>query len=962
MNNKVRRFAALQSICLALIAASATGAMAADFHDTENHWAAQAIDIWSDNAVIHGHEGAFRPDDTVTRGELAVMLDRIMKYTETAENTYSDLGDTWYTEAVLKLAASGIIEGDGSVIRPEDSVTREEAAVMFARAFELKPADESELNFTDASDISDWALDAVLALSERGFVNGFEDGTFRPGTSMSRAEFVTMVNNAVTGFYTDAGTYTAEDKLTGIVVVNAADVVLNEMEIDGDIILAPGVGDGVVTLVNCTVTGDIITQGGSVVEENDSITGGEAGDDETPTSSPSPTQKPGGSGGGGGGGSSISTAAETSIIVNKSYADRTGTVTVDRKRYTIGKNAFASLNEAIDKANSLEKAATITLKSDLTADETIVITADGMTLDGGGRKIEFAEGIKDGIQAENASGTTINSLDIVMNGAEGWSGSYGIQVYLADAKLSDISVTGADAALLVNGSEVTLSGDMDVSGNEFGGIEVSKGSGVETMPKLMGDAKLVNSTETASNPTVWIDKVSELTEAVVELEGLESVDVTEKDQKHYFVNGLPETMTAEAATAEELKDAVSDPEVRVITVTGEITADEKLSIGRSVTIKGGSAARESGAGIVFDNTDGIEIENAGEVILEDLTVKVENNEEGWQGIYGIQAYGTSNVTLNNVTVTGADGGVLVNGAEAVLSGVVDVSGNEFGGIEVSKGVGVETMPKLSGDATLRNDSESASNPTIWIDKVSGLTADVVAIDGLESVDVTEKDQKHYFVNGLPETMTAEAATAEELKDAVSDPEVRVITVTGEITADEKLSIGRSVTIKGGSAARESGAGIVFDNTDGIEIENAGEVILEDLTVKVENNEEGWQGIYGIQAYGTSNVTLNNVTVTGADGGVLVNGAEAVLSGVVDVSGNEFGGIEVSKGSGVETTPNLKGAAENLKNDSESLSNPTIWIDKVSELTDSVVEIAGLNKSQPAEKDQMYFFIGEVSAE
>ena len=110
------------------------------------------------------------------------------------------------------------------------------------------------------------------------------------------------------------------------------------------------------------------------------------------------------------------------------------------------------------------------------------------------------------------------------------------------------------------------------------------------------------------------------------------------------------------------------------------------------------------------------------------------------------------------------------------------------------------------------------------------------------------------------------------------------------------------------------------------------------------------------------MTLNNVTVTGADGGVLVNGAEAVLSGVVDVSGNEFGGIEVSKGSGVETTPNLKGAAENLKNDSESLSNPTIWIDKVSELTDSVVEITGLNKSQPAEKDQMYFFIGEVSAE
>ena len=785
MNNKIRRLIMLQSICLALAAASASGAFAADFNDTKDHWASQAIDIWSDNAVINGHDGAFRPDDKVTRGELAVMLDRIMGYRDKAENTFSDLGDSWYTDAVLKLAASGILLGDNGEIRPEDSVTREEAAVMFARAFELKASEEAALDFEDADSVSDWAEESVKALSERGFINGFEDNTFRPKSGMSRAEFVTIVNNAVKGFYTEAGTYTSDEKIDGIVIVNTGDVVLENMEIDGDLILAPGVGDGVVTLKDTTVSGEIITQGGSVIEEGDTVIGG-VDEEEAPESTPAPTNAPGGSGGssgGGGGGSITTTASETDIIVNSSYEGRTGTVTVSRKRYTIGKNAFSSLKEAVEKANSLEKEAQITLKSDLSADETISITGNGITLDGGNRAIEFAAGVKDGIQAVNAQALTVKRLDIKMNDEEGkWNGSYGLQVYGADAELSDISVSGADAAVLVNGAEVALGGTIDVSGNEFGGIEVSKGTGVETMPKLTGEAdSLKNDSESASNPTVWIDKVSELTDAVVEVEGLESIDIAEKDQKYYFVNGLPETMTAEAATAEELADAVSDPDVKVITVTGEIAASEVLSIDRSVTIKGNSEARSGRSGITFDNIDGMEIVNAGNVTLEDLEVKVINNELGWQGIYGVQAYGSSKVTLNNVTVTGADGGILVNGAETALAGVVDVSGNEFGGIEVSKGTGVETMPKLTGSAeNLKNDNESAENPTVWIDKVSELTESVVELSGMSKAERSEKDQLHFFLNAENDGTSVTVTDAEGLEAALANGDIKTITVSGAI--------------------------------------------------------------------------------------------------------------------------------------------------------------------------------------
>jgi ACT domain-containing protein len=955
MNKKIRKFAILQSICLSIIASSATGALAVDFDDTENHWASEAIDIWSDHKIIQGYDGFFRPDDMVTRGELAVMLDRIMAYQDTAENTYSDLEETWYTDAILKLSAYEIMQGYNNEIRPEDPITREEAAVMLVRALKVASQDEEVPSFTDVDNISDWAEEAIYSLANKGLVNGFEDNSFRPQNNMSRAEFVTIINNAVKGFYTKAGTYTSDEKINGIVIVNAADVILEDMEIEGDLILAPGVKDGVVTLKNTTVSGEIITLGGSLNEDNE-------GSDENQDASPKPTSTPGSSGGsgGGGGGSSISTAAETSIIVNSSYEGKTGTVVSNRKRYTMGKNAFASLKEAVEKASQLEKETQITLLSDLNSDETIEINSDNITLDGGKHTIDFAAEVKDGIQVVNSQNVSIKNIIIKMQDeADKWNGSYGIQAYGSAVSLSDVSVSGADAAVLVNGAEVNLEGIVDVSGNEFGGIEVSKGADIETMPKLRAKAEnLKNDSESVSNPTIWIDKVSELTTSVVEAEGLIQSEQTEKDQMYYYLSEQIDGLTVNVTDQEGLETALADEEVAMINVTENINIDKTINVDRPIIIKG----VETGSSVIFENTDGFEFVNAGNVKLENIKIEINDNEEGWQGLYGIQAYGKSKIVFKNISVTGADGAILVNGAEAVLDGTVDVSGNEFGGIEVSKGADVETMPKLIGVAeNLKNDTESASNPTIWIDKYSSLSEDVVEVAGLEYVEHAEKDQKHYFINGIPQSMTAEASTLESLNDAISNPEIKVITITDEINADEVLSINRSVVLKGQkSDAKSSKSKIIFNNIDGIEIVDAGNVTIEDINIEITNNEEGWQGLYGVQVYGETKALLKDISVMGADGGILINGAEVELDGVVDVSDNEFGGIEMSKGVYVETSPKLIGSVINLKNSSESTLNPTIWIDKVSEISSEVVEIADMYNVHVSEKDQLHFFINNIS--
>ena len=210
-------------------------------------------------------------------------------------------------------------------------------------------------------------------------------------------------------------------------------------------------------------------------------------------------------------------------------------------------------------------------------------------------------------------------------------------------------------------------------------------------------------------------------------------------------------------------------------------------------------------------------------------------------------------------------------------------------------------------------------------------------------------------------MTAEASTVESLNDAISNPEIKVITITDEINADEVLSINRSVVLKGQkSDAKSSKSKIIFNNIDGIEIVDAGNVTIEDINIEITNNEEGWQGLYGVQVYGETKASLKDVSVTGADGGILINGAEVELDGVVDVSGNEFGGIEMSKGVYVETSPKLIGSVINLKNSSESTLNPTIWIDKVSEISSEVVEIADMYNVHVSEKDQLHFFINNIS--
>lgn len=255
---------------LAVVPAQATGA--------EENWYDEAMNLWAERNVLKGDaQGDLHPTAPITRAELAAMLDRIMGYQTKAENTFSDVAEgAWYTDAVLKANAAGILKGDtGSAgvtatARPEATITRQEAMVMLARVMELTGG--SAVTFTDAGEIAPWALDAVKAMTALGYVQG-SDGRLRPNDTITRAEVATLLKNLFPGYYSVSGTYT--ENVTGSAVISADGTVLKDLSISGDLIIAEGVGEGHVELDGLTLGGRLIVRGGGansvIIKGNSSI-------------------------------------------------------------------------------------------------------------------------------------------------------------------------------------------------------------------------------------------------------------------------------------------------------------------------------------------------------------------------------------------------------------------------------------------------------------------------------------------------------------------------------------------------------------------------------------------------------------------------------------------------------------------------------------------------------------------
>ena len=144
--------------------------------------------------VISGYpDGTFQPDKTISRAEFTVMLVKALKLEPKADSDFKDTAAHWARESVSTAAAHGLISGyDQNTFRPDHLITREQAAVIIARAAQLE-AEDQPLNFTDAQQIASWALSGVTAAVNKSYLSGYPDNSFRPQGNTTRAEAAVII-------------------------------------------------------------------------------------------------------------------------------------------------------------------------------------------------------------------------------------------------------------------------------------------------------------------------------------------------------------------------------------------------------------------------------------------------------------------------------------------------------------------------------------------------------------------------------------------------------------------------------------------------------------------------------------------------------------------------------------------------------------------------------------------------
>jgi opacity protein-like surface antigen len=228
--NKMIAIAAVSTLVFAQTA------QAADFYDTQNHWARDEISVLADKGIVNGvADGWFEPDSEVTRAQyLKMVMGTVGIQTEEFRegNCLDATGSDWFAPYLQSALDKGLIpeqmitgyraqvdiqrdeEGNaiGSSVKYTGAfngniaISREEAAALSMNLYQytlnantsarLKEISE-ELSFNDEEEISSWALPAVKLAASNGIITGMDSGSFEPNEVTTRAQAAVILNRLI---------------------------------------------------------------------------------------------------------------------------------------------------------------------------------------------------------------------------------------------------------------------------------------------------------------------------------------------------------------------------------------------------------------------------------------------------------------------------------------------------------------------------------------------------------------------------------------------------------------------------------------------------------------------------------------------------------------------------------------------------------------------------------------------
>lgn len=144
-------------------------------------------------------DGTVKPAGNITRAETAAILFRLMDdasrktYYSTKSGFRDVASGSWYNTYVATLNNAGVItDSSNGYFRPNEAITRAELAAMLAKFSETTGA----ANYFNDVSAKYWAADAIAICAKLGWITGYPDGTFRPDKNVTRAELMAMINRA----------------------------------------------------------------------------------------------------------------------------------------------------------------------------------------------------------------------------------------------------------------------------------------------------------------------------------------------------------------------------------------------------------------------------------------------------------------------------------------------------------------------------------------------------------------------------------------------------------------------------------------------------------------------------------------------------------------------------------------------------------------------------------------------
>ncbi len=271
MKNKISMFlvaAMIFIMSMPLGTASATNAMSS-LSDIQGHWAQTTIEQWFNKKFISGNpDGKFKPNSSITRAELVALINRSFGFDVFKEVSFSDVGQKqWFYNDVAKGITAGYVTGytDGT-FKPNQNVSRQEIAVIVSKILKLKPSDSAS-KFPDTQSLPQWSRGHVGAIIDKDIIKGSK-GYFNPMNNSTKAEAVVILDRALKQYnvvYNVAGTYGPQvgtEVIERDVIIDAPGVTLQNIEIKGNLTISSNVGEGDVFLKHVKVTGVTNVNGG----------------------------------------------------------------------------------------------------------------------------------------------------------------------------------------------------------------------------------------------------------------------------------------------------------------------------------------------------------------------------------------------------------------------------------------------------------------------------------------------------------------------------------------------------------------------------------------------------------------------------------------------------------------------------------------------------------------------------